>query len=56
MWSLGSNFKIKENMAKYLDSNGITTLWNKIKNTFPTREGGGQLVHGTLTLTEEPTT
>jgi len=42
MWGLGSNFKIKENsMAKYLDSTGITTLWNKIKGTFLSLGGGG---------------
>ncbi len=27
-------------MAKYLDSTGITTLWNKIKGTFLTQGGG----------------
>ena len=27
-------------MAKYLDSNGITTLWNKIKGTFLSLGGG----------------
>ena len=29
-------------MAKYLDSNGITTLWNKIKSTFLTQGGGDE--------------
>ena len=27
-------------MAKYLDSNGVSTLWSKIKGTF-IQQGGG---------------